>query len=293
MNRMRIGWIGLGVMGAPMAGHLLAAGHELRVHTRSKHKADALLAAGAVWAASPAEAADGADVACSMVGLPEEVEAVHLGLDGSLAAQSLPPLLIDFSTSPRSLAVRIAAEASSRGVASLDAPVSGGDIGARNATLSVMVGGTVEAFEAAAPIFQLVGKRAVHMGGPGSGQATKAVNQVLVAASCVGMGEALAYAHAAGLDLAKVVEAVSAGAAGSWTLTNLAPRALREDWSPGFMVDHLVKDLRIVLADSAEQGVSADLTRLAEGLYAQIQASGGGQDGTQAIARHMLQASRG
>ncbi len=286
---MRIGWIGLGVMGAPMAMHLLRAGHEVVVHTRTRSKADALLAAGAGWANSPSEAASGRDVACSMVGLPAEVEAVHFGPTGTLAAPQLPRLLIDFSTSPRSLALRLSEESARRGVEALDAPVSGGDIGARNGTLSIMVGGSPQAFASAEQVFAAFGKTVVHVGPAGAGQATKAVNQILVAATCVGMGEALAYASSAGLDLGRVLSVVSAGAAGSWTLSNLAPRALRGDWNPGFMVDHLVKDLRIVMAEANEQGIRADLTAFAEGLYSAIQASGGGRDGTQAIVRHLLQ----
>ncbi len=287
---MRIGWIGLGVMGAPMAMHLLRAGHDVVVHTRTRAKAEELLNAGASWADSPAEAACGSDVACSMVGLPPEVQSVHLGPAGTLSASRLPKLLIDFSTSPRSFALQLSQEAVRRGVEALDAPVSGGDVGARNGTLSIMVGGSAGAFQSGAPVFAAFGKTVVHVGPSGAGQATKAVNQILVASSCVAMGEAFAYAQSAGLDLERVLQVVSAGAAGSWTLSNLGPRALRGDWNPGFMVDHLVKDLRIVLEEARQQGIKADFATFAERLYSTIQASGGGKDGTQAVVRHLLQA---
>jgi len=285
---MQVGWIGLGVMGAPMAMHLVKAGHRVRVHTRTQSKAAALLDAGATWHDSPAEAADGCDIACSMVGLPAEVEAVHLASEGTLAARARPGLIIDFSTAPRSLAMAIAQRAREVGVEALDAPVSGGDVGAKNATLSIMVGGTAEAFDAAMPLLRALGKTIVRVGDAGAGQATKAVNQILVAASCVAMAEALAFAQSAGLDLAKVLEVVSAGAAGSWTLANLAPRALKGDWNPGFMIDHLVKDLGIVSEEAGRQGVRLEQAAFAEHLYRTIQSLGGGRDGTQAVVRHLL-----
>lgn len=281
---MRVAWVGTGVMGCSMAGHIMAAGHQVVVHTRTRARAEELLARGALWAADPAAAADGADVAISMVGLPEDVREVHLGGRGTLSARRAPSLLIDMTTSSPSLAVEIAAAAARVGCAALDAPVSGGDVGARSAALSIMVGGAESAFECARPLLGVMGKTIVHHGGPGTGQYAKLVNQVLVAASMVGVSEALAFAGAAGLNPHKVLESVSPGAAGSWTLTNLAPRILKGDMAPGFRVEHLVKDLRIAAAEARTRGLALPGLELAEGLYRALQDAGRGGLGTQALA---------
>lgn len=291
---VRVAFIGTGVMGRSMAGHLLAAGHAVVVHTRTRARAEELLGRGASWASDPAGAAEGADAAISMVGLPEDVRAVHLGERGTLAARRPPALVIDMTTSSPSLAIELAAAAMRRGCASLDAPVSGGDIGARNAALSIMVGGDPSAFECARPLFALMGKTIVHHGGPGAGQYAKLVNQILVAASMVGVSEALAFAGASGLDPHKVLESVSPGAAGSWTLSNLAPRILKGDMAPGFRVEHLVKDLRIAAEEARTRGLRLPGLELAEGLYRALQASGGGALGTQSLAPFVAaQAARG
>jgi 3-hydroxyisobutyrate dehydrogenase len=280
----RVAFIGTGVMGRSMAGHLLAAGHGVTVHTRTRERAAELLGRGALWAADPADAAEGADVAVSMVGLPADVREVHLGTRGTLAAKRPPSVIIDMTTSSPALAVEIAHAAARRGCAALDAPVSGGDIGARNATLSIMVGGDSAACTRARTLFSLMGKTIVHHGGPGAGQYAKLVNQVLVAASMVGVSEALAFAGAAGLDPHKVLESVSPGAAGSWTLSNLAPRILKGDMAPGFRVEHLVKDLRIASEEARARGLSLPGLELADRLYEALRASGGGALGTQALA---------
>ena len=278
-----IAFIGTGIMGASMVGHLLDAGHELRVHTRTRSRAEHLIARGAHWAATPAEAADGAAMAISIVGMPEDVEEVHLGPSGTLAAASPPALLIDMTTSRPTLAQTIARCASERGIGALDAPVSGGDVGARNATLSIMVGGSVADFTAALPVLERLGKTIVRHGGPGCGQHAKMVNQILIAAGMLGLCEGLRYAESAGLDAQKVIESVSVGAAGSWAVSNLAPRILRGDFEPGFMIHHFLKDLRIALDEAKRMNLDLQATTLAERLYALAESQGLGRRGTQAL----------
>ncbi|MCH2134838.1 MAG: NAD(P)-dependent oxidoreductase, partial [Phycisphaerales bacterium] len=205
---MKIAFIGIGVMGHSMAGHVMDGGHELTVFNRTKSKAQGLVERGATWADSPAEAADGADLAIAIVGMPPDVEAVFLGPDGILAADTPPPIAIDMTTSPPSLAQRIAAIAAAQDVAFIDAPVSGGDVGAANGTLSIMVGGQDDAVASAMPVLALMGKTIVHQGPAGSGQHTKMVNQILIAGGMLGMCEGLCYAKAAGLDGEHVIQSV-------------------------------------------------------------------------------------
>lgn len=289
---MRIGWIGTGVMGRSMAGHLIDAGNHVVIHTRTRAKAEDLLARGAEWANNPASAADRAEVVISMVGLPDEVEAVHLGVSGTLSAATPPRVIVDMSTAPPSLARRISKQASGLGIGSIDAPVSGGDVGARNATLSIMVGGSDEDVAFVRPLFERLGKTIVHQGAAGSGQHCKVVNQILVAAATISMSESLAYAKAAGLDPFKVIESVGGGAAGSWTIQNLAPRVLRGDFAPGFMVDHLVKDLRIAVSEASEMGLDLPSLALAKKLYEELAGAGQGQRGTHAMAlRYITEAA--
>ena len=231
-----IAWIGTGVMGASMVRNLMAAGSTLRIFSRTRSKAAELEAAGAVWADSAREVAEGADVVCVMVGYPQDVEEQVLGEQGALAGMAPGTLLIDFTSSSPALAVRIAEEAASRGVASLDAPVSGGDVGARDGTLSIMVGGSDEAFARATPVFDVVGKTVVLQGPAGAGQHTKLVNQIAVAGSMISVVEMLLYTRAAGLDPETVLQSVGSGAAASWTLSNYTPRILEADYEPGFYV---------------------------------------------------------
>jgi 3-hydroxyisobutyrate dehydrogenase len=278
-----VAWIGTGVMGAPMAGHLLGAGHSLRVHTRTRERAEPLLAGGATWAASPAEAADGADFAFSIVGFPDDVAAVHLGPAGTLVADAPPRVIVDMTTSSPSLAVRIAAEARERGVQSIDAPVSGGDVGARNATLSIMVGGDEAAVAAARPLLARLGRLVVHQGGPGCGQHAKMVNQILIATNMIGVCEGMLYAQAAGLDPTRVLESVGGGAAGSWSVSNLAPRIVRRDFAPGFYVEHFIKDLGLALDEAARLGLAMPGLALARQLYEAVRAQGYGRAGTHAL----------
>ncbi len=280
----RIAWIGTGVMGAPMAGHLLDAGYELIVHTRTRAKAESLLERGAAWADTPRLAAEGADVAASIVGFPADVESTFLGSEGVLAANDPPRLVIDFTTSRPSLAERIATAASAQGVSSIDAPVSGGDVGARGGTLSIMVGAAPADFERVRPIFDILGARAVRQGGPGSGQHTKMVNQILIASGMMGVCEGLIYAKRAGLDPMQVIESVGAGAAGSWSINNLGPRIIRGDFEPGFFVEHFIKDLGIALDEAARLGVALPGLALARQFYDAAAAQGFGRQGTQVLA---------
>ena len=278
-----IAWIGTGVMGRSMAGHLLAAGHPLTVYSRTRERASALLDAGATWAPSPADAAADADVACTMVGLPSDVEEVYFGPRGVLAAGRCPALLIDFTTSSPALAARVAAAAGAAGAACVDAPVSGGDVGARNATLSIMCGGTERAFARARPLLERLGKTIVLQGPAGSGQHTKMVNQLLIAGTMLGLAEALAYAKRSGLDPATVLESVGGGAAASWSLANLAPRVLKGDFAPGFFIEHFVKDLRIALDEARSMGLQLPTAAAAERTYAALAEAGHGRSGTQAV----------
>ncbi|MBX3354836.1 MAG: NAD(P)-dependent oxidoreductase [Phycisphaeraceae bacterium] len=273
-------------MGRSMAGHLLDAGHEVVLHTRTKSKASALLARGATWASTPAAAADGADAAFSMVGMPDEVEMVHLSGEGTLAARTPPRVVVDMGTSPPSLARRIAHRAREVGVGSVDAPVSGGDIGARNAALSIMVGGEESDVAAAMPLLEKLGRTIVHHGPPGSGQHCKLVNQILVAAATISMCEALTYAHGAELDADKVLRSVGGGAAGSWTIEHLAPRVLRGDLAPGFMAEHLAKDLAIAIDEAKEMSLELPGLLLAKRLFDDLVAKGYGARGTHAMILH-------
>jgi 3-hydroxyisobutyrate dehydrogenase len=283
MPAMRVAWIGTGVMGSPMAGHLMDAGHELAVHTRTRERAAELVERGARWCDSPAEAAAGAEAVFTMLGYPADVRDVVLGEGGLLEAMDEGALYIDVTTSEPSLAVEIAQAAAAKGVAALDAPVSGGDVGARNGTLVVMVGGEPEAFARAKPLLEAFGQTVVLMGGPGSGQHTKMVNQIAISSGMVAVCEALLYAHRSGLDLEQVLDTISRGAAGSWTLSNLAPRLLTGDVEPGFKIDHFVKDLGIALAEARRMQLSLPGLALAEQLYIAAQAQGLGQKGTHAL----------
>ena len=281
----RVGWIGTGVMGAAMAGRLLDAGYSLTVHNRSPEKLEPLLKRGAEAAANPRVVAAASDVTITMVGFPEDVRQVVLGGDGALAGASRGTILVDMTTSAPALAVEIAAAADRQGVFSLDAPVSGGDVGATSGALSIMCGGPREAFDALAPLFAVLGKTVVLQGGSGAGQHAKMVNQTLIASNMVGVCEALVYAAAAGLDLGTVLKSVSGGAAGSWSLSNLAPRMLANDFAPGFYVEHFLKDLGLALAEADRMKLCLPGLALAKQLYNAIAAADGGRDGTQALVR--------
>ena len=280
---MRIGWIGTGVMGSSMCGHLLDAGHEATVFNRTRARAEPLLEKGAAWAGSPAEVAAASEIVFTMVGFPADMREVVLGENGALSAAAPGSALVDMSTSEPSLAVEIYEAARARDVQSVDAPVSGGDVGARNATLSIMAGGDREAFERVRPLFEVLGKTIVHQGGPGAGQHTKMVNQILIASGMIGVCEALLYGYKAGLDLETVMESVSGGAAGSWSLSNYGPRMLKGDFEPGFFVEHFVKDMEIALGEARRMNLALPGLALAHELYVALKAQGGARKGTQAL----------
>jgi 3-hydroxyisobutyrate dehydrogenase len=288
MNALRkdncaVAWIGTGVMGQSMAGHLLQAGYRLTVHNRTRAKAEKLLDEGAQWADSPGQAAEGADVVFTIVGLPSDVRSVYLAPGGIIEQAKAGALLCDMTTSKPSLAVEIAQAAAARGLEALDAPVSGGDIGAREARLSIMVGGSEEAFETIRPLLEILGKNIVRQGGPGAGQHTKMCNQIAIASQMIGVAESLLYAQNAGLDPEKVLKSIGSGAASSWSLNNLGPRMLAKDFAPGFYVRHFIKDMEIALEEAERMGLitpGLGLTRL---LYDKVVELGGAEMGTQAI----------
>lgn len=289
----KIGWIGTGVMGGACAARLAAAGYELTVFTRTQTKAKPLLDAGAVWADSPRAVAERSGVVFSCVGYPRDVREIFFGTDGvfsawstlDLNADAARKIFVDMTTSSPELAVEIADAAERAGFDALDAPVSGGDVGARNGSLSIMVGGSATAFERLAPVFANLGTNVRRAGGPGAGQRTKTTNQILIAGNMIGVCEALLYAYRAGLDLDGVLASVSSGAAGSWSLSNLAPRILNGDFAPGFYVEHFVKDLGIALDDAERLRLSLPGVALARQLYLALIAQGGERLGTQALIR--------
>lgn len=279
----RVGWIGAGVMGRSMCGHLLKVGYAVTVHNRTREKTRPLVDAGAKWADSPRAVAEASDVVFTIVGHPRDVWNVVLGDDGALAGCKTGNILIDMTTSQPALAEEIARRAAERKVSSIDAPVSGGDTGARNATLSIMVGGEEQAVEKVEPLLKLLGKTIVRQGGPGAGQHTKMVNQTLIATNMIGVCEALLYGHRAGLDLNTVLQSVASGAAGSWSLSNLGPRIIANNFDPGFFVEHFIKDLGIVLDEAERLNLALPGVALARQLYLALAAQGHARDGTQAL----------
>jgi 3-hydroxyisobutyrate dehydrogenase len=282
-GKTRIGWIGTGVMGVSMVGHLMAAGFAATVFNRRKEKAEPLLAIGARWAASPKAVAEASDVVFAIVGFPSDVRQVMLGVDGALAGSKAGNVLVDMTTSEPSLAVEIYNAAKAKGVFSIDAPVSGGDIGAKEARLSIMIGGDKDVSEALAPCWSAMGKTIVHQGGPGAGQHTKMVNQVLIATNMIGVCEALLYGYRAGLDLPTVLKSVGSGAAGSWSLSNLGPRIMDNNFDPGFFVEHFIKDMGIALDEAKRMGLCLPGLALSHQLYLSVKAQGHGRDGTHAL----------
>jgi 3-hydroxyisobutyrate dehydrogenase len=285
---LSIAFIGTGVMGRSMAGHLLRAGHSVHVYNRTRQKADALVEAGAHWHDSAGAAAAAADVVITMLGFPKDVEENYLAAGGIVESAKPGALLIDMTTSSPLLAKRIAEAAAKRSLSSLDAPVSGGDIGAREARLVIMVGGDTAAFERAKPLFELMGKNIALHGAAGAGQYCKMANQIAVAVGMVAWCEALAYAQKAGLDPSAVHQSISGGAAGSWALTTLAPRALSGDFAPGFYVKHIIKDMGIALESAAEMQLDLPGLANAKQLYDQVAARGWEDNGTQALFKLFL-----
>ncbi|MED1784961.1 NAD(P)-dependent oxidoreductase [Brevibacillus fortis] len=280
-----IGFVGTGVMGKSMANHFLQAGYTVLVYTRTKEKAADLLAAGAIWKEQVSELAKEANVIITMVGYPSDVEEVYLGADGIVANAKPGTYLIDMTTSKPSLAKQIYEEAKKHGLHSLDAPVSGGDVGAREARLTIMVGGDQEVFDAMEPVFTIMGTNVVLQGGPGAGQHTKMCNQICIATNMIGVCEAIAYAKKAGLDPEKVLTSIGAGAAGSWSLSNLAPRMIAGNFAPGFYVKHFIKDMGIALEAAEEMGLMTPGLALSKSLYEELAANGEADSGTQALIK--------
>lgn len=282
-GKTRIGWIGTGVMGASMCGHLIEQGYSATVYTRTAEKAQPLIDRGAQWAENPRQLAEQSDIVFAIVGFPHDVRAVLLGDDGALAGAAPGSVLVDMTTSEPSLAVEVAELAQAKGVGSVDAPVSGGDVGAKEARLSIMIGGDAEVVAAVMPCFEVMGKTLVHQGGPGAGQHTKMVNQTLIATNMIGVCEALLYAYRAGLDLNTVMQSVSSGAAGSWSLSNLGPRIIDNNLDPGFFVEHFIKDMGIALDEAKRMQLALPGLALAHQLYVALQAQGHGRLGTHAL----------
>jgi 3-hydroxyisobutyrate dehydrogenase len=279
----RLGWIGTGVMGLSMCGHLLDKGYSVMVYNRTKSKAQPLLDKGAQWGDSPRAVASQADVLFSMVGYPRDVREVYFYNDGILDGVKPGSLIVDMTTTEPSLSKEIYAAAKAKGVDAIDAPVSGGDVGARNATLSIMVGGDAEAVERVRPLLEILGKTIIHQGGPGAGQHAKMCNQIVIAGTMIGVCESLLYGHRAGLNLETMLQSIRGGAAGCWSLDNLAPRILQRNFAPGFLVDHFIKDMEIALAEAERMGLMLPGLKLVNELYRTLQAQGHGRDGTQAL----------
>jgi 3-hydroxyisobutyrate dehydrogenase len=282
-DETRIGWIGTGVMGASMCGHLIGKGFSATVFNRTKDRAKPLVDKGAKWADSPKAVAEASDVVFTIVGFPSDVRQVILGADGVLAGSKKGNVIVDMTTSEPSLAVEIAEKAKAKGVYSVDAPVSGGDVGAREARLSIMIGGDEEVVEALRVCWESMGKTIVRQGGPGAGQHTKMVNQTLIASNMIGVCEALLYAYKAGLNLETVMQSVGPGAAGSWSLANLGPRIINNNFDPGFFVEHFIKDMGIALDEAKRMGLALPGLALAHQLYIALKAQGHGRAGTQAL----------
>jgi 3-hydroxyisobutyrate dehydrogenase len=282
-GKTRIGWIGTGVMGSSMVGHLMSAGFSATVYNRTKAKADPLVAKGAKWAGTPKAVAEQSDVVFTIVGFPSDVREVTLGDEGILAGSKAGAVLVDMTTSEPSLAVEIEKAAKAKGIHSVDAPVSGGDVGAKNAALSIMIGGEKDVVDALQPCWQAMGKTIVYQGPAGSGQHTKMVNQILIASNMVGVCESLLYGYKAGLDLPTVLKSVGSGAAGSWSLNNLGPRIMDNNFDPGFFVEHFIKDMGIALAEAKRMNLCLPGLALANQLYVALQAQGHGRDGTHAL----------
>jgi 3-hydroxyisobutyrate dehydrogenase len=283
LSSSRISWIGTGVMGLSMCGHLLARGANVGVFTRTREKAQPLLDRGAAWAGSPREAAEQADIVITMVGFPADVREVYFSDAGIIRGTRPGSVLVDMTTTEPSLAIQIAHAAAARSAQALDAPVSGGDVGARNGTLSIMVGGDAGTLARVRPLFEAMGKTIVHEGGPGAGQHTKMCNQIVIAGTMIGVCESLLYGARAGLDLKTMLQSIRGGAAGCWTLENLAPRVLDGNFDPGFMVEHFIKDMGIALDEAARMQLALPGLALVRQLYLAVAAQGHGRAGTHAL----------
>jgi 3-hydroxyisobutyrate dehydrogenase len=281
----KAGFIGLGIMGQHMAGHILGAGYELHVNNRTRSKADALVARGAIWHDDPGEVAAASDIVITIVGYPSDVEAIYLGEGGILDRARPGSVLIDMTTSSPALAERIADIASPRGVVALDAPVSGGDIGARDAKLAIMVGGDETAFDQVLPVLRVMGGNIVRMGTAGAGQHTKMANQIAIASTMLAVAESVSYASRAGLNPDLVLDVIGTGAASSFLLNGLGRKMIHEDFAPGFFINHFAKDIKIALDEATRMGLDLPGLELARALYGRLVEDGFGEDGTQALYR--------
>ncbi|EAD7966348.1 NAD(P)-dependent oxidoreductase [Listeria monocytogenes] len=282
----KIGFVGTGVMGSSMAGHLLEAGYEVLVYTRTKTKAEDLLEKGALWIKTPGELANKVDILISMVGYPKDVEELYLGENGFLENLAVGTVAIDMTTSSPALAKKMAEFGREKGIGVLDVPVSGGDIGAKNGTLAIMVGGSEDVFLKVKPIFDILGSSVILQGDAGAGQHTKMVNQIAIASNMIGVTEAIIYAEAAGLNPSSVLDSISGGAAGSWSLANLIPRVLKDDFSPGFFIKHFIKDMGIAISEAKQMGLELPGLTLAEKMYQTLAEQGLSEEGTQALIKY-------
>jgi len=280
---MKIGFIGIGVMGEAMAGHLLQAGHELHIYNRTKSKAENLIEKGAHWCDSVAQVAQSAQLIFTIIGMPSDVEAVYLGQDGLIANAAQGTILVDMTTSSPDLAKRIHESGQAKGIQVIDAPVTGGDVGAKNATLTIFVGGDKATYDEILPILELMGKTIVHTGGPGTGQHGKMANQISIAGAIVGMSESLAYAKNAGLDLDTMLKAISTGSGNSWQFANMGPRIVKGDYAPGFYIKHFMKDMRIALSEANDMGIELPALDLVLNLYQNAEIPELEELGTQAL----------
>ncbi len=292
-GRTRIGWIGTGVMGSSMCGRLMAQGYSVTVFNRTRRKAQRLLDQGATWADSPQAIAEQSDVTFTIVGFPRDVQQLHLGDGGILAAAKSGSVVVDMTTTKPSLAVEIYKAAKGKGVEAIDAPVSGGDVGARNGTLSIMIGGDKQAVDFIMPLFEAMGKSIVYQGPAGSGQHAKMCNQIQIAGTMIGMCECLLYGAKAGLDLETMLQSIRGGAAGCWSLDHLAPRVLKRNFDPGFFVEHFIKDMRIALEEAGRMNLCLPGLAMVHQLYVAVAAQGHGKNGTQALMLALEQLSGG
>ena len=287
-KKQTVGFIGTGVMGKSMAGHILQGGHELLVYNRTKEKTNELVEQGAVWCETVKELAEKSDVIITIVGYPTDVEEVYLGAEGILNHAKAGSYVIDMTTSTPLLAKKISVEAEKRGIFALDAPVSGGDTGAREAKLAIMVGGKREAFDAVQSVFSHMGANVQLQGPAGSGQYTKMTNQIVIAGTMMGVSEAMAYAKHAGLDQEQVLKSIETGAAGSFSLSNLAPRMIKGDFEPGFYIKHFIKDMKIAIMSAEEMDLKTPGLCLAKELYEQLAEGGEENYGTQALYKYYI-----
>ena len=290
-QKTKIGWVGTGVMGRWMCQHVMNLGYSATVYNRTKEKAEPLLDSGATWGDDPGKVAAASDVIFTIVGFPPDVREVYLGENGILKGAKSGSIIVDMTTTEPSLAQEIYEQAAAQGVSSVDAPVSGGDVGAREARLSIMVGGDTEVVETIMPLLEAMGKNIVHQGTAGAGQHTKMCNQITIAGTMIGVCEGLFYGYSAGLDLKTMLSSISGGAAACWALSNLAPRILQRDFDPGFFVEHFIKDMGIALDEAEKMNLSLPGLALVHQLYLAVKAQGHGRLGTQALMLALEQMS--